>query len=141
MPDEQPPSQLGPEQLLGELEAAIMQVIWEHGEVTVRAVQEALQPVRPLAYTTVMTVMSRLAQKEILSIRKVGKTYYYRATAATPTAFIAQQAQRAVQDLIAGFGDVAIAHFLHAVDDISPERLAALRALATKGSEEDVDAS
>jgi predicted transcriptional regulator len=141
MPDGTQAPLLGPEQMLGDLEAAVMQVLWERGESTVRAVQAALQPTRPLAYTTVMTVMSRLAQKQILSVRRAGKTYYYRALAATPADFMAQQAQRAVQELIATFGDVAIAHFLHTVDDIAPERLAALRALTTKGAEEDVDAS
>jgi predicted transcriptional regulator len=141
MADETQAPRLGPEQMLGELEATVMQVIWERGESTVRAVQAALQPTRPLAYTTVMTVMSRLAQKQILSVRKVGKTYYYHATAPTPAAFVAQQAQRAVQELIATFGDVAIAHFLHTVDDITPERLVALRALAAQEPEESADAS
>lgn len=141
MPDKRSLPLPEPQQLLGELEAAIMQVVWEHGESTVREVQVTLQPTRPLAYTTVMTVMSRLAQKEILCVRKAGKTYYYRATAATPEAFIAQQAERAVQDVIASFGDVAIAHFLQAVGDISPERLAALRAMAAADSEEAADAS
>jgi predicted transcriptional regulator len=129
MPDEQPfPAQHQPEQLLGELEAAVMQVIWERGEVNVRAVQEALHPTRPLAYTTVMTVMSRLAQKGLLSTRKQGKTYYYQATV-SPEAFVVERAQRAVQDVLDSFGDIAIAHFLRAIDDLDPQRLAALRAL------------
>ncbi len=46
---------------LGELEEAIMEIVWQRdAEVTVREVWEALQPTRSLAYTTVMTVMSRL---------------------------------------------------------------------------------
>jgi hypothetical protein len=40
-----------------------------------------------------------------------------------------QHAQREVHDLITTFGDVAIAQFLRALDDIDPEHLAALRQL------------
>jgi len=128
MPDDRPSPPPGPEQFLGELEAAVMQNIWPQDEVTVRQVWDALQPTRDLAYTTVMTVMSRLVQKGVLTARKQGKTYYYQATS-TPEEFVAQQAQRAVQDLLTQFGDVAIAQFLQALDDVDPERLAALRKL------------
>ena len=121
----------GPEHLLGELEAAVMQIIWRHEEVTVREVREILQPTRPLAYTTVMTIMSRLAQKGVLTTRKQGKVFYYRATV-TPDQFIAQRAQRAVQDVLANFGDAAMAYFLHELDDVDPERLAVLRDLLPK---------
>ena len=117
-----------PEPQLGELEAAIMQIVWPQNEVTVRSVWQALQPSRSLAYTTVMTVMSRLAQKGILTTRKQGKTYHYKA-AASPQQFVAQQAQRAVQDVIDNFGEVAIAQFLRAIDRVDAERLAALRKL------------
>lgn len=125
-------SQHLPEGLLGELEAAVMQIIWQHEEVTVREVWEALKPARPLAYTTVMTVMSRLAQKGLLVTRKQGRTYYYRALATTPDEFVAQQAQRAVQQVLANFGDLAVAHFLRELEASSPERLAALCNLINK---------
>ena len=80
------------EHLLGDLELAIMQIVWTRDEVTVRQVWAALQPQRALAYTTVMTVMSRLAQKGVLVVRKQGKTYYYRA-AATADEFVSLRAQ------------------------------------------------
>ncbi len=63
MSDTIPHDQPTPEQLLGELEAAVMQLIWQRGEVTVREVWQGLHPERTLAYTTVMTVMRRLEQK------------------------------------------------------------------------------
>lgn len=116
---------------LGELEAAIMQIIWQRGEVTVRDVWETLQPERPLAYTTVMTVMSRLVPKGILAVRKQGKTAYYRATG-TPEEITAQQAQRAVQNVLTHFGDVGIAQFLRELQDVDPQRLQSLQALLNK---------
>jgi predicted transcriptional regulator len=63
---------------LGELEAQIMSVVWEKGEATVQDVKDALEPERKLAYTTVMTVMSRLAGKGMLIRHKVGRAYVYR---------------------------------------------------------------
>ena len=52
---------------MGELEQAVMAVLWELDDeqwATVRQVHESLAD-RALAYTTVMTVMDRLARKEL----------------------------------------------------------------------------
>lgn len=53
--------------LLGELETAIMRVLWATPQpLTVRAVFEVLVEDRQLAYTTVMTVLDRLAKKGVV---------------------------------------------------------------------------
>ena len=44
---------------LGSLESDVIRTVWEKGEASVKDVKDALEPKRPLAYTTVMTVMSR----------------------------------------------------------------------------------
>jgi len=64
---------------LGPLEAEVMRLVWEKGEVQVEEVHLALLYDREIAYTTVMTVMSRLAQKGWLSRRRQGRAYLYRA--------------------------------------------------------------
>lgn len=52
---------------LGELERAVMDHLWDSGEPqTVRQVHEALAARRELAYTTVMTVLQRLARKHLV---------------------------------------------------------------------------
>jgi predicted transcriptional regulator len=131
MSNDVPQTQPSPEHLLGALEAAIMQLIWRRGEMTVREVWTALQPTRPLAYTTVMTVMSRLVPKGVLTARKQGKSYYYRA-AVQPDEFMAQRAQAAVRDVLVNFGDLAIAQFLREIDAVDPQRLAALCNMANQ---------
>jgi predicted transcriptional regulator len=128
MPKRTPAAGGGRELLLGELEAAIMQIIWQHEEMTVREVWEALQTTRPVAYTTVMTVMSRLVPKGVLVARKQGKTYYYRA-ANTADQLVQQRAQQAVQEVLANYGDAAIAQFLRELEQADPQYLASLRAL------------
>ncbi len=57
---------------------AIMQVLWNRGEATVAEVQEMLDLERPLAYSTVATVMSRMEQKGLLTHRAEGRVFYYR---------------------------------------------------------------
>jgi predicted transcriptional regulator len=85
-----------------------MEVVWRAGRpVAVREIVDDLNGSRPepLAYTTVMTVMSRLAEKDVLGRRKVGRSYVYEANA--PDA-----AGIAVKDVLRAYGDVAVAHFV-----------------------------
>lgn len=64
---------------LGELEAAVMRIIWDKNIDTVKDVFIELYPKRRLAYTTIMTVMRRLAEKGVLEQDRTTKTYYYKA--------------------------------------------------------------
>jgi predicted transcriptional regulator len=92
----------------GPLESEVMDVVWQAGRpVAVREVIDDLNGSRsePLAYTTVMTVMSRLADKDVLSRCKAGRGYVYEANA--PDA-----AGIAVKDVLRAYGDVAVAHFV-----------------------------
>lgn len=65
---------------LGSLEAEIMTVIWGKGKVTVRDVYEELRKTKSIAYTTVMTVMKRLAEKNILAQETSQTAYVYTPT-------------------------------------------------------------
>jgi BlaI family penicillinase repressor len=63
---------------LGPLEADVMRVVWDKGEaVGVAEVHQALGASRQLAYTTVMTVMTRLTNRGLLERRKEGRAYVY----------------------------------------------------------------
>lgn len=63
---------------LGETELEIMQHIWEMKEATVSQVHEKMNSYRKVAYTTVMTIMKNLADKDFLSYTKDRVTYVYR---------------------------------------------------------------
>ena len=54
-----------------------MECIWEMGSASVRDMHECLLGRRDIAYTTVMTVMSRLAEKGMLARRQDGRAYIY----------------------------------------------------------------
>ncbi|MCS7043940.1 MAG: BlaI/MecI/CopY family transcriptional regulator [Bryobacteraceae bacterium] len=60
------------------LELRCLAALWKLGEANVRAVREFLAPRRPLAYTTVMTMLERLTRKQFLTRRKVGRSFVYR---------------------------------------------------------------
>ncbi len=125
----------GAEKLLGELELEIMRVVWRHESVTVREVSAALSQKRVLAYTTVMTVMNRLAEKGLLLAEKRGKTGHYHA-ALTRAEFEAQTVGEVVQSLLDDFGgELAISQFVKQLAEADPEQLARLAELARQAQE------
>lgn len=94
--------------VLGPLEADVMELAWAATEpLSVRTVLERLNDGRtpPLAYTTVMTVMARLAEKEILRRQMNGRGFVYEAA-------VQDAAAIAVRNLVRDFGDAAIAGFV-----------------------------
>lgn len=55
-----------------------MNTLWPLGEATVRDIRDRLADRRPRAYTTIMTIMDRLARKGVVERRKSGRAYLYR---------------------------------------------------------------
>jgi predicted transcriptional regulator len=109
---------------LGPLEAEVMAVLWHAGRpMAVRDVARAVNAGRgaPLAYTTVLTVMTRLAGKNILARTRSGRDYMY-----TPVA--ADTADIAVRGVLEEFGDAALARFVERVE-LDPRLGARLRRL------------
>jgi len=64
---------------LGETEMEILNHVWELGEASVSDVRERILDYREIAYTTVMTIMKNLADKNYLKYRKEGLSYIYSA--------------------------------------------------------------
>jgi predicted transcriptional regulator len=62
----------------GDLEALVMDVLWDAGRpLLVRDVVDSLRPHRPLAYTTIMTVLDNLHRKEWLDRARDGRAWRY----------------------------------------------------------------
>lgn len=80
---------------LSRLELQCMKALWQSGATTVREVQQALLPARPLAYTTILTVLDRLHEKGAVQRIKKGKAYLY-----TPAISFDEARQTALQHLI-----------------------------------------
>ena len=88
------------------LELACLKALWslEEGnlkaEGNVKAVQRIVAQSRPLAYTTIMTVLDRLVRKGKLTRRKVGRAFVY-----SPETSRDSMRRAAVRELLDGFFD------------------------------------
>jgi predicted transcriptional regulator len=116
------PFRRGLRQVLGDLEAEVMDAVWAGGEVTVRDVQRRLTRRRPIAYTTVMTTLARLARKRILTRRKVDGAYVY-APAVTREQLAGAVTDTVVDGLLDGFGPATVSRLLDRLQREDPERL------------------
>lgn len=110
---------------MGELEQAVMGALWSLDDdqwATVRQVHESLAD-RGLAYTTVMTVMDRLARKEYVVQQRDGRAYRYRPRVSR-AGLTAEMMRETLAGVAAGDRGPALVSF---VEDASPEDIAALR--------------
>ena len=116
---------------LHELEAEVMEEVWRRGVSSVRGVMEAInsRAAKPRAYTTFMTIMSRLDSKGLLERTREGKTDFYRATH-TPARYSDLRAQADVDSLVDQFGELALGHFARQMAQLNPQRRRALERLA-----------
>ena len=62
---------------LGELQRAVMDVVWERGEASVHDVRDAVSTQKELAYTTILTTLQKLEKAGWLTHRNVGRSYVY----------------------------------------------------------------
>jgi BlaI family penicillinase repressor len=65
---------------LGELQLAIMRVLWSRSEATVADVHETLEPERGLALTTIATMLAKMEKKGVVDHRMDGRRFIYRPT-------------------------------------------------------------
>src|SRR5437867_5856617 len=105
---------LRPERLpMGELEAAVMEVLWSRGGwSTPGEVHEVLTARRPLAYTTVMTILVRLWQKGRLERQRDGRAFAYR-----PFQSREENAAARMGEVLKGVANrpAALSHFLQSL--------------------------
>ena len=111
---------------LGPLEIRVMEIIWENGDVTVQQVLDELnQEHRDYAYTTIMTVMSRLANKGLLHREPSGRFYTYKPVF-DPDELMTHFSSKAVEEVLKDFGELAIAQFVGTVGS-NPDYLKKLK--------------
>lgn len=84
------PEGKGLEVFLGPTEARLMKLAWEEKNITVKRALYLLGDNKKKAYTTIMTILSRLSEKGLLNRQKDGKTFVYTA-AITQNKFLASR--------------------------------------------------
>jgi predicted transcriptional regulator len=95
---------------LGELQAEVIAIVWRRQSATVREVVEELNTgrKRKLAYTTVMTVVSRLWSRGLLAREPEGRGFRYRP-AKTREELLGELSDELIDRLFADFGEIAVA--------------------------------
>ncbi|MFQ5738730.1 MAG: BlaI/MecI/CopY family transcriptional regulator [Acidobacteriota bacterium] len=131
------PRKKGLKRVLGELESQIMEILWSLSEATVRQVHARLQERRKIAYTTVMTVMSRLAEKGLLERRKEGNAYVYQPLSSRRE-FTHSVVGSVIASLIRDFGTPTMTQFLESVEEEDPESIEELARLIEERRGRDV---
>ncbi len=133
---------MNPSHHLGELQYAIMRVLWERREATVSEVRDALSEERDRAPTTIATMLKKMEKKGVVAHRADGRQFVYR-----PTVTEAQVHRTMVADLtrrlFAGDVGALVSHLLseQTIEADEVERLKALidEHAETTGGEGDAD--
>jgi BlaI family penicillinase repressor len=94
---------------LAPLELDCMNTLWPIGQATVREIRDLLAARRPRAYTTIMTIMDRLARKGVVDRVKTGRAYVYRPRLSAEEART-QAVGQVVDNFFAGSKEALVAH-------------------------------
>lgn len=108
---------------LGQLQAEVIDVFWQTGDATVRDVHTQLNRRRKkkLAYTTVLTLVSRLWARALLTREPEGRGFRYRA-AKTRDELLRELSDELIDRLFADFGDIAVARLGERLEGLDPTR-------------------
>ena len=119
--------------VLGSLEARIMREAWTGGVIEPFVVRDMRERMPNLAYTTVMTILNRLAQKGLLKAERLGnqRPTRYRVRR-TPENFLAEASRRGANEFIERYGDAALVAFAARLDALTPAQRERLRHLAER---------
>lgn len=123
---------------LGETEMEVLHHVWDLGEATVTDVRERILEDRDVAYTTIMTVLKKLAEKGYLDYHKEGRSYVYQP-AQEPNE-VQHSLLRRLMDKVFEGSPSALVQTLVRREDLSDDERAEIRALIDALEEEDTDA-
>jgi predicted transcriptional regulator len=120
---------------LGELQHAIMRVLWQRDEATVAEVHEALREERGLAPTTIATMLRKMEDKGVVDHRVEGRHFIYRPVISEDevrTSMVGELLDR----LFAGDPAALVSHLVND-HDLEDEEMDRLRALLEAAEEKD----
>jgi predicted transcriptional regulator len=122
---------------LGDLQHAIMRVLWDRDEATVAEVHEALLDERGLAPTTIATMLRKMEEKGVVSHRVEGRQFVYRPVV-SEDAVRSSMVGELLERLFAGDPAALVSHLVEdrEIDSQEIERLRALLDAADRGKDE-----
>lgn len=120
------PAKDGLVKVLGPLETDIMQILWQDERSTVKKVHRRLSQQREIAYTTVMTTMSRLSEKGVLNRHREGLAYVY-SPAISEDEFVNMVVRQVLDGLLDDYSDTAIEYMVDYLARNNPSELTRLQ--------------
>jgi predicted transcriptional regulator len=109
---------------LGDLQLAIMRVLWDLGEATVTDVHQALLDERGLAPTTIATMLKKMEEKGVVSHRAEGRKFIYQPTISED--LVTRGMVSELTERLFGGDPVALVSHLISRHEIRPDELSAL---------------
>lgn len=114
--------QEGLNRFFGPLESKVMNILWNGNESSIKEVQLILEKEKPINFNTVMTVMNRLVDKNILTKRLEGRTSLYKPVT-TKEDFINNQSKKLTENLLDEFGGLVVNHMLDSLKEVDDHLL------------------
>ena len=122
------PAKDGLVKVLGPLETEITQTLWQEERSTVKKVHRKLSSQREIAYTTVMTTMSRLAEKGVLTRHREGLAYVY-TPAISEEDFMTMVVHQVIDGLLDDYSDTVIEYMIDYLSRNNPAELERLQSV------------
>lgn len=116
------PHKAGLGRVLGDLERSVMDILWNRGDVTGREVLEEIEKTRPLALTTILTVMDRLLKKGLINRKKRGGIFVY-APSISRDDFVRKVSEEVMQGILDISASSAASSFVDILYKTSPEEM------------------
>ncbi len=110
------PGKRGTAQVLGELQTAVMEILWKDPDLTVTEVEQSLQKKREIAHTTVATTLDRMHRKGFLLREKQGKAFVY-SPRYSKDEFERGVAEEVLSGLLSQFTEPALSAFIELVGE------------------------
>jgi len=111
--------------ILTRQELQIMKVVWDMGAASVKDVCDAMSQAKPIAYTTILTLMGILEEKGALVHSRLGRAFIFR-----PVLSRRQATQNQVRDVICRFYDGCPERLIEDIlenEALDPEHLETIR--------------
>ena len=114
--------QEGLNRFFGPLESKIMDILWNRNDSSIKEVQLILEKEKPINFNTVMTVMNRLVEKNILTKKLEGRTSLFKPLT-TKEDFINNQSKKLTENLLDEFGGLVVNHMLDSLKEVDDNLL------------------
>ncbi len=106
---------------LGKLEHLVMEILWKNNQAAVRDILLKIKKNRPIAYTTVATILQRLFDKGLVG-RKTEKKGYQYYPKVSKESYVTLLTKSFVKKLEQSFGSLAINSFAGSIEDLPKEK-------------------